>query len=1240
MKFSRRDLIHAGCTVAAVGLVPKSADAFWHGAAPSGNNNRVTLNVGPDVFANIAKGFGWTVPLANADSNGYPTGTLPANITTNTALQLGYFGDFVTSFSGTGSIQYSPPILVRSTNTAGVVTGIAGTSGDLQQNMQIASKTNPRVVFTPGAFIQAISQGASNAPSGGSGNYIRVTFKSGYVDGFSGIDQASTRVIRIQDSAQSGGGSVQVAGAVGTWNYNHVDSSNIDLTTSVTTGAVSVFTTGSATPGGEGITTSNNLTVYLFGTYSGFNNLVCCTTGNEAAVIAGTIWDPLLISQYQYLMNSASAPASQKGWLRFMDTCGVQGSYECDFANRMPATYLSYASSTNYFPAAYNVGTISNGGSDAYTCSDTSPVSVWDGANSRYFDSAIVQGNVDLPNATANPTLGVGGHAAAPIFDFTTNPYIFGLVPPTSGGGAMVWTFHASWLNGGSNYTFTYTTSVGASFTANSSGTTSLTVSGLTGSLGVGQVINVTGGAGGIAVITSIGSTGGGNGVYTTNVATTLSGNTCNISDDRILDGNGVPVNFNNNLVTALLADTTLTAGMILFGNSGQVVAYPQTADFGTTRALTINYTSGPSICTMTRLHAGLTVTSGSYTSATGVLVLNFAALPLGWTLSVNQQYQVSGMTGTGAVSSLDGTWTLTAFTATSATFNTPLSLGTITISGGNISNGATTLPANLSSATFIYNKILGGWIYRAGGMVVSVPFEAITQLCNQVGAHCWYNLPCYTKAAFVTALTNFMGDTTSGTGLSSGLRFGTEVGNELWNFSEGPYGYCLYLAAGIGIYPGGNDAQQWSWGALRSVQYGALAKAAWTGKGRSASDYYVFNMGNQPSANPGQSYQKYALEGFALTTTNTVYATYSGLAGGLAAADYSTSPNRPADKYLTASGHAVYWFGDYLREAAFEISGTVSDNASWLAASLNYAQGNTAAAFSALSTLFDTQRGSAVIAASGSSYNSGTGILSLALVAPINAGTATSGDVVLLYNLTGTGSSLAALNGNGFVATSGTGGTTINLNVGMGLTISSVTGGTAIDKTAGLVNPAQASNWAAFLACFNNFEAIAATYDTTRAGQTPALPKLGIFHYEAAPQWSVGDATVTNGTNSTGAAAISFLVTQMGSGGLNWNVNAYDNLGNTGATAITDVANQVVNMIQGWKYDTDHTGAAANTGSYKNMIKTFYYGALKTASAASGREVHPGQYGYQGNTWGFFPASYSQGSQYQNYVAYHEWNA
>lgn len=157
----------------------------------------------------------------------------------------------------------------------------------------------------------------------------------------------------------------------------------------------------------------------------------------------------------------------------------------------------------------------------------------------------------------------------------------------------------------------------------------------------------------------------------------------------------------------------------------------------------------------------------------------------------------------------------------------------------------------------------------------------------------------------------------------------------------------------------------------------------------------------------------------------------------------------------------------------------------------------------------------------------------------------------------------------------------------------------------------------------FTGYESIAASYDGTRpAGRT----KLAMMHYEGGPNWAMG-ANFNNGVNSVNAADIAFCATAILNAG--FDVRAFDASGSTNiTTSATNVATQIITMSQAWKYDV----------SYKNLIKTSYYAMLASISGIN-REIHPGQFGYAGSQWGFYPVSFDAGNPYQNLNAAQEWN-
>lgn len=476
--------------------------------------------------------------------------------------------------------------------------------------------------------------------------------------------------------------------------------------------------------------------------------------------------------------------------------------------------------------------------------------------------------------------------------------------------------------------------------------------------------------------------------------------------------------------------------------------------------------------------------------------------------------------------------------------------------SGPAISVISNCLPARITAAkgTFVYNYLLDGWIYRNGGMLCSSPFEAIVQMCNQAGAHCWFNLP-FTKAQWITAVTNFFGD--SVTGLSSGLRFGNEAWNEVWNSSANPFSLLQACGNALG-FKSSSFTSNFSYTALRTIQYAALAKLAWTGKGRSASDFYILQQTQGANLSIGGNFDKNCLTGFFLDAAgNTIYATYGGLNGG-SAPSYNAAPTRPVD-ITNAIGIAPYWNSAWLGSGSFTTSanfnGTATQNSDILTAAKNFATGSVSTAFASLVNEFN-----------GTTTKSG----------------------------------------------GSTGGANLS-NIG--------------------------NNWQALM---SQIEAMCAQYDG--AGRiTAGLPALGQIHYEGGPSFGVG-SNGNNGVNSLTfntvltvditalAGRMTTLDSPVGSFDCSpYTVSATDNK--------TEMATMVLQMLQAWKFDVDNSGNAANTGSYKGLIKTSYYQALKTISGAN-RETKPCQYGYAGSNWGVWPATPFDLASYKNYDAIHEWNA
>lgn len=456
---SRRDFIHAGCTVAAASLSPPIIDKaeayFHHGYIPpvNPNGNRATINIihssSSGIYKNLAKGISWnlldptSVPLS---SNGYPTSaSLPGGfIAGNQNMPAAYYGEFVWKYTGPATVVLFGvgPMVVSSGGTS---VGLAGSAGDFPQGNNITNTTGGRVQFAFGFNIQSISNNGSGL--------IRIGCKTGYLNSGGG-DVFTGRIVNITGANSN-------TGANGLWQMVKVDNQTFDLLT--VAGGNSVFTNAQASSGGTAVLVSTQITFRITAGSATFDNLVWCKTADEGS---SQIISDTLIAQLQALTNQGTASFANRNWLRFMDVVAVQASFESDFSQRTIVNQLCYT--VGAYRPGYWIGAVTNGGSDDYICSDPS-ISVWNG--SSYIDNAIVQGLPSATNTGGVPTLNVGGHGAKPVFCLNSSsgsvdgapPLIVGLTSgaPTPGTDVLSYSFQASWLNGGVAVPFSYSTIAG-----------------------------------------------------------------------------------------------------------------------------------------------------------------------------------------------------------------------------------------------------------------------------------------------------------------------------------------------------------------------------------------------------------------------------------------------------------------------------------------------------------------------------------------------------------------------------------------------------------------------------------------------------------------------------------------------------------------------------------------------------------------------------------------------------------
>jgi hypothetical protein len=421
---------------------------------PSTNTSRVLINVPAtgQVYLNLAKSMAISLPpgSANQTSDGYPVnGILAATASQNVLFPAGYFGKFAWQWTGTGAMEASgPPYIVYSGGLSVYPNSAAVT--DNSNNMFIAPNgtsagiANPFVIFNFGWNIQAVS-------NDGTGK-ILITTKAGFAYNTAYYNSIGQNVL-ISGTGTS-------ADSATPWKIAFVNNDSFVL-------VGSTFVSGNASPAGTAIMDNQNVTMSLVAgqTFTNMTNLIICKYTNGTTddyhdiTVNGFIADTVLVNQLIYLNNAGSrgTPAH----LRFMDLLTGGRGYNGDYANRMPVTALSY--NTTRFNNGNWAGSITNT-SNALACSDPS-TSVWGG--SSYNDGAVVQGVIASTNTSGYPTLAVGGHPAMPIYwnVHGNQPNIINIPSAAAAAGqTMQLTFNvggASYLNGGSNYTFSYTTVAG-----------------------------------------------------------------------------------------------------------------------------------------------------------------------------------------------------------------------------------------------------------------------------------------------------------------------------------------------------------------------------------------------------------------------------------------------------------------------------------------------------------------------------------------------------------------------------------------------------------------------------------------------------------------------------------------------------------------------------------------------------------------------------------------------------------
>ena len=371
-------------------------------------------------FMNLLKGTanwssspaGWQSQL-NAD--GYPTAIPSNDINGGCSLPSNYYGRYVVSFSGTGSVVLAGPGFIVYSGSGFVQVG------NLAFGLYIVGQTNPTVEFALGTLVS----GAANNGSG----LIRLTVGST-------INIQNGQLYTVQ-------GVTGTTEANGLWAVTVVDGTHFDLQGSVFSNAY--------VSGGEAIAQSGGLGVIFKaqGPYSGMSNAVLCRKAdsdgsNAFGLQAGYRVNADLVARLQQLRPYA---------VRFLNLMGVINSLASDYTRRPALSTFTYNNDLVQFVPSYWT-TITRGGSDAYTCAN--PGASGSGA---YVDGEVVQGVVDNTNLTMTPTLNVGGRGAKPIFG--NNAATVAVVGGTIASGHTINLIFTGSYIPGSPYHLVYTTVAG-----------------------------------------------------------------------------------------------------------------------------------------------------------------------------------------------------------------------------------------------------------------------------------------------------------------------------------------------------------------------------------------------------------------------------------------------------------------------------------------------------------------------------------------------------------------------------------------------------------------------------------------------------------------------------------------------------------------------------------------------------------------------------------------------------------
>lgn len=998
----------ACAVILAAQLAPAFAN-FRHGAGPPLGLAKTVLNMnfGGDQFMNLAAGFGTmvfagTATPANLTQTGFPSGVLPANISSGqSGLPGGYYGHYTLVSTGISAMEWGGTSIIVYSGGQQVYPDLSSGFGTSGPNTTFIQNGAWNVEFSFGDTIVTV-QNSTTTPG-------LVEIVSSDANGFLNIANGAT--VQVHN--------VSNLSATTVWTINKINNTTVDLQGS-TWSASMVPATGNPGTAAELIYNPGSVTpswlssVPTFGTPTHtISSLIFCKTADLAAVQSGKNISTAAINFITTLNPK---------WLRFMDMIGVQ-AVSGQFQYLPDLTYLTKGSSQQWQPNYFGGTSTSTG--DAYTVSPgpSSPTS------GPINDGEVIEFVADHTSGLL-PTLAITGRSggAKPILR-NGEGYLFYNLAASASSPAIT-----SITGNGTTATVTTTAAhgftTGQLFIVNISGNTPSTF----------NATNALATATGASTFTYSNSTNG-----STSAAGTFN---AQLADQDVINLTFTASNFSGgvytskyyvNLATAAFSGTTsgttltvtgtvtghITPGQRITGaslsNSPIVLPYGSGGTTGAggtgTYALDVAPTGTTTITGATGQCGGAGGGNGPLTSMSSLSADLFCVMQSDPTLG-GQQVVFSNNGGVG----------LQVFYAPAVAQITPSV--TITQAGGAAEVVTPSYGGNLVSGTIYtaqYRPHAGGWITTPGALFVGIPIGIMKEYAQRTGAGIWYNISMAWSQASATSFGTYLAQNLPG------IPIHIEVENELWNTGQNPNHTAQAIGVSLGftgvtgslyfqsvydtlgwsienlsktivtsyVAAGGNrnnifvgaifseaDGQGCSvttggcaGGQTGGVQIGLLGPrltptpASFTGtinpatnghgatltvtgiSGALFSGYQINGTGvtagtHIASCAPAASqcfgngtYQLDTSYGstvgpIAMTATNVVYSAVGGPGATSTSADYTAFPNRPVD-VSDNLGYATYWNGALAGEGSGSWFGaSPTPYAALLQASANYAQG------------------------------------------------------------------------------------------------------------------------------------------------------------------------------------------------------------------------------------------------------------------------------------------------------------